>query len=244
MAVNQKINFKDPLWIMAWLDTALKKEKEKYKKCPVIHDIVPGHNAAQGWAYVVAGYFLVECSLKAILRMRGYSSVPKSHSLSELFKLLEARDQSTLREFYCDYKSTIGGNIGAFPFSSLDDFLLNLDGGKDMDGRQLGSFDWRYFLIEEKSSSVMPTVSVDYLHEIVYGCIVILNNSRHDRSDPTQYTRSWRLRSERSKKHYDWLTVRMNSDGWDELRDRLEILWGPDHLGGTSSRCERISSGK
>ena len=23
----------------------------------------------------------------------------------------------------------------------------------------------------------------------------------------------------------------MNSDGWDELGDRLEILWGPDYLG-------------
>ena len=23
----------------------------------------------------------------------------------------------------------------------------------------------------------------------------------------------------------------MNSDGWDELPDRLEILWGPDYKG-------------
>ena len=23
--------------------------------------------------------------------------------------------------------------------------------------------------------------------------------------------------------------VRMNSDGWDQLNDRLEILWGPDY---------------
>ena len=27
------------------------------------------------------------------------------------------------------------------------------------------------------------------------------------------------------------MTVRMNSEGWDELGDRLEILWGPDYLG-------------
>ena len=25
--------------------------------------------------------------------------------------------------------------------------------------------------------------------------------------------------------------VRMNSEGWDELGDRLEILWGPDYRG-------------
>ena len=28
---NQTIDFKDPLWIIEWLDTALKKEQEKYK---------------------------------------------------------------------------------------------------------------------------------------------------------------------------------------------------------------------
>ena len=33
------------------------------------------------------------------------------------------------------------------------------------------------------------------------------------------------------KKYRHWLTVRMNSDGWDNLGDRLEILHGPDHLG-------------
>ncbi len=37
---KQNINFKDPLWIVAWLDTALKKEKEKYAKCPIIPDMV------------------------------------------------------------------------------------------------------------------------------------------------------------------------------------------------------------
>ena len=40
MAANQTIDFKDPLWITKWLDTALKKEKEKYERCPVIPDLV------------------------------------------------------------------------------------------------------------------------------------------------------------------------------------------------------------
>ena len=60
MAANQTINFKDLSWVVTWLDTALKKEKEKYKKCPVMPDLVPDHQVAQGWGYVVAGYFLVE----------------------------------------------------------------------------------------------------------------------------------------------------------------------------------------
>ena len=231
MAPNQTIDFKDPLWIMAWLDTALEKEKEKYKKCPVIPDMVPGHDAAQGWGYVVAGYILVEEAFKALLFVRGKSKVPTTHSLSELFVMLDADDQSTLQEFYDDYKSTMGGTVGAFPFKSLDDFLLNLDGDKNADGRHIGSFDWRYYLIEERRSRVMPTVSVDYLHEIAYGAIRILENARANRTDPTRFTRSWRLRRQRTRKYHDWLTVRMNSDGWDELGDRLEILWGPDHLG-------------
>ena len=71
MAANQTIDFKDPLWIITWLDTALKKEKEKYKKCPVMPDLIPGHVAAQGWGYVVAGYFLVEESFKALLHVGG-----------------------------------------------------------------------------------------------------------------------------------------------------------------------------
>ena len=33
------------------------------------------------------------------------------------------------------------------------------------------------------------------------------------------------------RKYRDWLEVRMNSDGWDDLDDRLEILWGPDYQG-------------
>ena len=231
MTANQTIDFKDPLWITAWLDTALKKEKEKYKKCPVMPDMVPGHEAAQGWGYVVAGYFLVEEAFKALLFVRGSSTVPTKHSLSILFNLLEDNDKATLREYYDDYKATIGGMVGAFPFKSLDDFLVNLDGDKNVRGDHIGSFDWRYFLIEEKRSREMPTVSVDYLHEIVFGCTRIVEHASNNRFEPTRYTRSWRLREQRKVKYNEWLTVRMNSEGWDELGDRLEILWGPDYLG-------------
>ena len=39
MTAKQTIDFKDHLRITAWLDAALKKEKEKYKKCPVTPDV-------------------------------------------------------------------------------------------------------------------------------------------------------------------------------------------------------------
>ena len=228
---NQTIDFKDPLWITAWLDTALKKEREKYKKCPVTRDLVPGHEMAQAWGYVVAGYFLVEESFKALLYMRN-KRVPTRHSLTKLFFLFEAGDKETLREFYTDYRETVGGGVDPFPFRTLDDFLVNLDGDPNNRGNDhIGSFDWRYFLIEENRSQKMPTVSVEFLHEIAYGCIRMVEHSHNGRFEPSQHTHSWRMRWKRSEKYRDWLMVRMNSEGWDELGDRLEILWGPDYQG-------------
>ena len=35
----------------------------------------------------------------------------------------------------------------------------------------------------------------------------------------------------RDCKRIAWLMVRRKSDGWDELTDRREILWGPDYKG-------------
>ena len=231
MAAKQIIDFKDPLWITAWLDTALEKEKEKYNKCPIVQDVVSGHEAAQGWGYVVVGYFLVEESFKALLYVRGKEKVPTEHSLSTLFSLFDNGDKLVLREYYDDYQAAIGGTVGAFPIKSLDDFLANLDGDKNIRGDHIGSFDWRYFLIEEKRSKVMPMVSVDYLHEIVFGCTRIIECAIDGSKKPSHYTLSFRMRWKRKKKYNDWLFVRMNSDGWDDLGDRLEILWGPDYLG-------------
>ena len=228
---NQTIDFKDPVWITTWLDTALKKEQEKYKKCPVMPDLAPGHEVAQAWGYVVAGYFLVEESFKALLHLRG-KQVPAKHSLTMLFHLFKADDKETLREFYTDYRETIGGGVGAFPFKTLDDFLANLDGARNKRRNDhIGSLDWRYFLIAEKRSPKMPTVSIEFLHEIACGCICMVEHAQHGRFEPSQYTHSWRMRWKRNKKQRDWLMVRMNSEGWDELGDRLEILWGPDYRG-------------
>ena len=110
MTKNYTIDFKDPLWIAAWLDTALEKEKEKYNKCPVILDAVPGHDAAQGWGYVVAGYCLVEQAFKALLHARKGQRVPTKHSLSNLFDLLTDEDKTILREYYSDYHASIGAH--------------------------------------------------------------------------------------------------------------------------------------
>ena len=229
MATNQTIDFKDPLWITAWLHTALKKEQEKYKQCPVMPDFAPGHEMAQAWGYVVAGYFLVEESFKALLYLRG-KQVPTKHSLTMLFDLFDPGDKKILREYYSDYRATIGGYGGKFPFGTLDEFIVNLDGDPNKKGDDhIGSFDWRYFLIEENRSAKMPMVSVGFLHEIAYGCTRMVEYAHNGNSEPSRYTHSWRMRRKRDRKCRDWLTVRMNSDGWDELPDRFEILWGPDY---------------
>ena len=70
MATNQGIQFKDPKEITIWLEAALQSEQEKYKQCPVLPDAMPGYEAARAWGYVVAGYFLIEESFKALLHMR------------------------------------------------------------------------------------------------------------------------------------------------------------------------------
>ena len=222
-----KITHKPPLFIWAWLDTALKKEWEKFASCPVTPDLAPGHELAQGWAYVVAGYSLIEQSLKAILHVRGRKP-RKTHSLSVLFADLPAEDQAVLGAYYDDFRHTFEG-MGSFPLKTIDEFLVNLDGTKNSRGQHVGSFDWRYFLTEEGSGGSMPIVSINVMHEIVYGCVQVVRSAEKDHEGAGRATYSWRLRWTRSRAYDDWLMVRINSPGWGQEGDRLEKLWGPDY---------------
>ena len=179
------------------------------------------YEATQWWSYVVIGYSLMEQAFKVLLHVRG-KEVHKVHSLHPLFESFQEEDKAVLREYYNDYRDSIGARL---PFNSLDDFLINLDGDKNT-----GSLDWRYFPIEEKRSQRMPLVSVEFLHEIIFGCILIIKSVDNSEFRPLSFTRSLRLRRERYEKKYkDWLFVRMNSDDWNTDEDRLEILWGPDY---------------
>lgn len=222
--MSKSIKFKDPSDIHLWLRSALKKEQEKYEKNPVTPDLMPDYEATQWWGYIVVGYFLMELAFKGLLHIRG-KEVHKKHSLHPLFKSFQKKDKAILREYYNDYRDSIGASKNSFPFSSLDDFLINLDGDKNA-----GSFDWRYFPIEERRSQKMPLISIEFMHEIVFGCIQTIKSVDIPGYEPLSLTRSLRLRRERYEKKYkDWLFVRMNSDDWNTDEDRLEILWGPDH---------------
>ena len=232
MKNRKKIIFKDSRRISMWLDAALKHEKKKYKNVPVSPDYVPEYEMAQGWGYVIAAYSLLEQSLKALLHVRG-KPVRLTHSLTILFGSLEDDDKDILREYYSDYKATAGPELGAFPFTTLDEFLENLDGDPNTRGDdRVGSFAWRYFLMEETRSQAMPTVSIDYLHEIIYGCNQVVASTHENKFNPSKYTNSWRMQRQRDRMVYQhWFTMRLNSGGWTKLGDRLEILWGPDYCG-------------
>ena len=230
MTTNQTIQFIKPERMVQWLEVALEAEQEKYKQCPVLSDLMPGYSSAWGWGYVVAGYFLIEESFKALLSLRG-TRAPTRHSLTILFDLFKPDDQGILREYYSDYRSTIGGHLARYPFTTLDEFLENLDGDPNKRGTDyIGSFDWRYFLIEEPKSQNMPFMSVDYQHEVAYGCNQIVKSVHYGDIDPRQYTYGRRMFMERGSKYNAWLTVRINSEGWGDLPDRWEILRGPDPL--------------
>lgn len=210
------------------LKTALELERKKYASHPVMPDLAPDHVNAQGWCYVVAGYFLVEMAFKAILETKG-TEPPATHSLSELLKLMENDDQRVLQEYYADYQATIGGRVGAFPIRSLDDFLVNLDGLRNEHGKHVGSFEWRYCLIEVGLGDEMPFVCVDYLHEVVYGCIRIIVYAGNSRFPPSGSTHSNRLRWDRQRLYDQWLEAQMLSDDWRNSGERWIVLWGPDY---------------
>lgn len=225
--MNEKIKFKEPINVWHWLNTALKKEWQKYAETPVTPDMVPDHELAQAWGYVVAGYFLIEQGLKGVLYVRG-SKPPKTHALSVLFAELPAEDQDVLRAYYDDFRQTFPG-MSSFPLGTLDKFLVNLDGARNSRGQYVGSFDWRYSLTEEGSGAAMPRVSIHVIHEIVYGCVQLVRQIDMGRNDADARTYSWRLRWGRSRIQQDWLTIRMNSPGWGQEGDRIEILWGPGY---------------
>lgn len=224
---NNTIDFKDARLSLKWLDTALKMEKGKFAKCPVKRDMVPGCEVAQGWGYVVAGYFLVEQALKMLLHLTGKQPTMK-HDLSFFFDLLSEEDKDVLKEYYRDFRLSFAG-ANTFPHPELNDFINNLDGGTNSSGRYVGGFDWRYFLTQEEQGGEMPLVSIEFLHEIVYGAARIIEYRVHRKFEPSTRSYSCRMHAERKRKYWAWLTVRMDSDAWEKLGDRLEIVWGPGY---------------
>ena len=102
---------------------------------------------------------------------------------------------------------------------------------KELDGKAgSASFDWRYFLIESNENGVLAYLSIDFLHEVAYGTIRLIEEAKY-KHDALKQTYSYRCYRERQRKYLDWLSKRMNKPGWDQLGDRLEFYGDFDYRG-------------
>ena len=229
--------YKSPEDAFTWLDQALKFEQKKFKSCPVPHDLVPEFVNAGGWGYVVTGYSLLEQAFKILLHVRK-NEQGNGHSLQPLFKCLPEMDKELLREFYQDFRCS-HPCLGEYPFPDIDKCLANLDGKA-----RKSSIAWRYYLIEEEPTE-LPLTCIDYMHEIVFGALriiqvrQIMDDSEHPNEESEyqhkvrQFLYSQRQYEERLDKYNAWIDQRMNVSGWDTLGDRIEVYGVHDQQGRT-----------
>ena len=190
---------KDLIWILANVDWALKLEREKFKQVPIKPDLMPQYIALQGWGYVVVGYNLLEQGLKGILVQRP-SVEPNGHDVKPLFDMLTDGQKEVLSRVYDDFLENFVLVYYDKPESDslrsqcpdVGSYLANLDGGK-------GSVGWRYFLVEECWPP--PKLSVDVLHEIVHGCVLLLEQL-HNGLDPYEHLYSRRVARSESRRRW------------------------------------------
>ena len=82
----------------------------------------------------------------------------------------------------------------------------------------------------------MPTASIDFMHEVVEGCVWLIGSIHRGDNNAEGGTYSRRLRRRRSRRQNSWLALRRSSPGWWKEGDRIELLWGPDYAG----RCDYL----
>ncbi len=231
MADTATRELKEPKVAALGLEFAFDMEERKFTTCPVRPDMIPDYETAQAWGYVVAAYSLVEQGFKALLHLRE-EDVPRTHELSaKLFGQLAEGDRADLRKYYDDYRALRADEEDDTLFGTLDAFLDNLDGAQNSRGDRIGSLDWRYLATEQSQGEQLPRVSINYLHEIIRGCIWILQRETGDGSMPPTFTLSQRERQDRMWELQRWLAVRINSGERTDLDDRWEVVWGPDARG-------------
>ena len=240
--------YKSPEDAHTWLGQALAFEQKKYKACPVPRDIVPEFVNAGGWGYVVTGYSLLEQAFKFLLHVRKKEQ-GSGHSLLPLFNCLPESDKKLLREFYQDFRCS-HPSLGEYPFPDIDECLVKLDGEEGN-----ASIEWRYYLIEEELTK-LPLTCIDYMHEIVFGVLRIIqvgqtmDDSEHPNEESEyqhkvrQFLYSQRQYEERLDKYNSWIDQRMNVSGLDTLGDRIEVYGVHDRQGRTDYVIFQTIGGK
>ena len=193
----------------------------KYASNPIQYDIEE-YNCAQAWGSIVAGYFLLEQSLKALLHLCN-CQIGRTHVLYSLFELLPDKQKNILRFHYSDFVKAFPG-LGRNTLDEIDGFFQNLDGDQSK-----GSFDWRYFLIEEQSSSKLPFIEMGLIYENVYSICRALEVYGNADDMHEEYTYSTYLACARRRVFLRWYEQREYSPDWAGTGDRIEIFWGPDY---------------
>lgn len=227
--MTSQFDYKNSSKISAWLNTALVSECQKYKSNPIYSDIVVEFNYAQAWGFIVAGYFLLEQGLKALLH-KYKCEIERTHELYKLFERLPDEQKNNLRRHYSDFVRVVPELKQNAP-NEIDIFLMNLDGDQSK-----GSLDWRYYLIEERRDSKLPFVNINLIHEIVYSICAAHRITANTQLRLEMYTYSFRLFQERKKSAHCWYEHRMSLPTWKEAGNRIEKLWGPDY----ADRCTYV----
>lgn len=155
--MTDSITCRKPFHLSTCLNTALKKEWRKHTATPVAVDLVPGHDSAQACGYVVAGRLLTKQGLNAVLLVRDVEP-PRICALSVLFEAMPWEDRDMLRACCDDLRHALP-SMPSFSLTTLGEFLVNPDEGRDSRGLCIGSFDWQCLPTEEEGGWIRSLVA-------------------------------------------------------------------------------------
>ena len=82
----------------------------------------------------------------------------------------------------------------------------------------------------------MPRVSINVMHEIVYGCVQLVHYINNCPDMPGECIYSERLRWRRLDRYKDMRLDQRDQPGCKQKGNRIEILWGPDY----KDRCDYL----
>ena len=102
-------------------------------------DLLPDYNAINAWPTITLAYSGIEQSMKLLLIKGGGLSkeLSRTHDISELFSVLQEKNQKYLQDSYSIYQSL----HDYIPKTTLDEFLDHIGDGYNS---------WRYFLTESE----------------------------------------------------------------------------------------------
>lgn len=150
------------------MDHACELTRELVVKNPVKPDTSPDYLAVQGWPLVTALYCGVEQALKMLLLvppnprfdLETLARRPFGHDLAKLYAELEADDREHIERHFQEHRSLHDDGLPGVSIATAEQFIAHINSG----GRQGGSVEWRYILIQDISQ--IPSTSLWTMSEI------------------------------------------------------------------------------